>query len=117
MQRREVRLDSRRLLLAAGLAVAVHGGLFFAIPAILRLQGTKTPEYGDTVIVQLDDLPPAPPVVTELPPPPPPQPAAEPQPVPQPQPVPEPPPAPKPQSRRSRPRSRNRPRNRGKLRR
>jgi TonB family protein len=91
MRRREVRLDSRRLLLAAVLAAGVHAGLFFAIPAVLRLQGTKAPEYGDTVIVQLDEPASPTPVVTELPPaPPPPPPVAQPQPVAEPKPVPEP---------------------------
>ena len=62
MSSRELKLDSRRLLLSAGLAVAVHAGLFFAIPAVLRLQSTKSPEYGGTVLVQLEELPPAAPV-------------------------------------------------------
>jgi len=92
MSRREVSLDSRRLALAAAAAVAIHAGLFFAIPAILRLESRRTPDYGGTVLVQLEE--PAPPQempVVEQPP----QPAAA-EPVPEPAPLPEPAPQPRP---------------------
>lgn len=92
MSRRELRLDSRRLALSTALAVAIHAGLFFGIPAILRLENRKTPEYGGTVVVQLEEPAPA---VEEPAPEPSPQPvAAQPEPAPTPEPAP--PPAPKP---------------------
>ncbi len=55
MSNRELRLNSRRLLIATAIAVAIHAGLFFLIPLVARLQSNSKPEYGGTVLVQLEE--------------------------------------------------------------
>ena len=55
MSHRELRLNSRRLLLATAIAVAIHAGLFFLIPLVARLERSRKPEYGGTVLVQLEE--------------------------------------------------------------
>ncbi|MCX7039953.1 MAG: TonB family protein [Spirochaetes bacterium] len=89
MSHRELRLNSRRLLLAMAIAVAIHAGLFFLIPLVVRLERSRKPEYGGTVLVQLEEPAPAQAVV----------PAPEPLPVAQPAPAPKPAPTPKPAPR------------------
>jgi TonB family protein len=86
MSHRELRLNSRRLLIASAIAVAIHAGLFFLIPLVVRLESSRKPEYGGTVLVQLEEPAPVQVIVPE--PPPVAQPAPAPKPVPAPQPAP-----------------------------
>jgi TonB family protein len=95
MSRRELVLNSRRLVLSGVLAVAIHAGLYFAIPAILRLESRRQPDYGGTVLVQLEEPAPVQEIPVVEPPPPQPQaapaevvPPVEPQPAPSPAPAP-----------------------------
>ena len=82
MSHRELRLNSRRLLIASAIAVAIHAGLFFLIPLVVRLESSRKPEYGGTVLVQLEEPAPAQVIVPEPPP------VAQPAPAPKPAPVP-----------------------------
>ena len=96
MSHRELRLNSRRLLIATAIAVAIHAGLFFLIPLVLQLERSRKPEYGGTVLVQLEEPAPAQAVVPAPEPAPVVQPAAQPAAQPAPKPAPKLAPAPKP---------------------